>query len=74
MTDKSDTPGGLGADSKVAAHLGVHPKSLPRWDRRPELQFPPPIYINGRRYRRWDQIEEFVRRAAVAHASKLSKA
>jgi hypothetical protein len=62
----------LDPDSKVAKRLGVHPKSLPRWDRRPELKFPGPIYINGRKYRRRADISEFVRQAAVAHAQKPS--
>ena len=63
----------VATDAKVAKQLGVHPKTLPRWDKRPELQFPRPLYINGRRYRRLNEIEEFIRRAAVAHASKPSK-
>jgi len=57
-------------DSKVAKQLGVHVKSLPRWDRRPELNFPKPVWINGRKYRRRGEIRDFLRRAAVAHASK----
>jgi hypothetical protein len=60
-------------DSKVAKQLGIHIKSLPRWDARPELGFPPPIYINGRKYRRRREVQEFLRRAAVAHASKPNK-
>ena len=39
----------------------VHPHTLRRWDKNPALKFPPPIYMNGRRYRdvekldAWDQ-------------------
>jgi len=33
----------LATDAKVAKQLGVHPKTLPRWDKRPELQFPRPF-------------------------------
>jgi hypothetical protein len=69
-----DALGGLAADSKVAKQLGVHPKTLPRWDQKPELKFPKPIYINGRKYRRLSEIGEFIRRAAVAHASSPNKA
>lgn len=29
----------------------VHPHTLRRWDKKPALDFPPPIYVNGRRYR-----------------------
>ena len=42
---------GLAPDSVIARFLGVHPKSLPRWDARPGLDFPKPIYINGRKFR-----------------------
>ncbi len=65
----SDTDNELAPDSKIAKQLGVHPKSLPRWDRRPELHFPKPIYINGRKYRRQAEIREFLRHAAIAHAA-----
>jgi predicted DNA-binding transcriptional regulator AlpA len=61
---------GVDPDSTVAKLLGVHVKSLPRWDKKPELNFPKPIYINGRKYRRRSEIKEFLRRAAVAHASR----
>jgi hypothetical protein len=61
---------GLAPDSVIARFLGVHPKSLPRWDARPGLDFPKPIYINGRKFRSWAAVKAFVNRAAVAHASK----
>jgi hypothetical protein len=57
-------------DAKVAKQLGIHIKSLMRWDTRPGLNFPKPIYINGRKYRRRREVQDFLRRAAVAHASK----
>jgi hypothetical protein len=59
---------GIDPDSTVAKRLGVHPKSLPRWDNRPGLNFPRPIYINGRKYRRRREVQEFLRNAAVAYA------
>jgi len=55
-------------DAKVAKQLGIHIKSLIRWDRRPGLNFPKPLVINGRKYRRRREIQEFLQRAAVAHA------
>jgi hypothetical protein len=64
---------GYAPDSEIARHFGIHPKSLRRWDERPELGFPPPIRVNGRKYREWNAIREFERRAAIAHASKPSK-
>lgn len=66
MTDDDQ----LDPDIKVAKQLGIHRKSILRWDRRPELNFPKPVWINGRKYRRRAEIREFLRRAAVAHASK----
>jgi hypothetical protein len=70
---KSDAPSGLAPDSTIARYFDIHIKSLPRWDKRPELNFPKPRYINGRKYRSWEEIREFERRAAVAHASKPFK-
>jgi hypothetical protein len=64
---------GFAPDSAIARFLGIHPKSLPRWDKRPELGFPAPVYFNGRKFRAWSAVKEFTRRAAVAHASKPSK-
>lgn len=58
--------------SKVAKQLGIHIKSLIRWDRRPDLDFPKPLYINGRKYRRRREVADFLRRAAVAHAASKS--
>jgi len=64
---------GYAPDSVIARFLGIHPKSLPRWDKRPELGFPPPVYFNGRKFRRWTEIYESTRRAAVAHAASKPK-
>jgi hypothetical protein len=36
--------------TNAARRLGVHPRTLPRWEARPDLKFPRPIIINGRRY------------------------
>ena len=71
--DKPAPDDGFAPDSAIARYLGIHPKSLPRWDERPELGFPPPVYFNGRKYRPWSEVKEFTRRAAVAHASKSNK-
>ena len=52
----------------------VHPHTLRRWDQNPALDFPPPIYVIGRRYREiaaldiWDRKnsrEAAMRRAGV---------
>jgi hypothetical protein len=42
---------GLSPDHVVAERYGVHPRTLKRWDEKPDLKFPPPIEINGRTYR-----------------------
>ena len=39
----------------------VHPHTLRRWDQNPALQFPPPVYINGRRYRDADKLDAWDR-------------
>jgi hypothetical protein len=70
MADKPTAE--YGADSEVARFFGIHVKSLKRWDARPELGFPPAIRVNGRKYRRWNDVHEFARRAAATHASKTT--
>jgi hypothetical protein len=38
-------------DSLVAERYSVSPRTIDRWDDTPDLGFPPPIYIRGRKYR-----------------------
>ncbi len=38
---------------------GISDMTLWRWLRDPNLQFPKPIVINGRRYWRWDKLDAF---------------
>jgi hypothetical protein len=61
---------GFAPDRIIAEYLGIHVKSLPRWDRRPELGFPKPVYLNGRKFRSWSEVKAWVSRAAIEHASK----
>jgi hypothetical protein len=70
MTTNTPDAAGYAPDREIARFLGVHPKSLPRWDKRTDLGFPPPIYLNGRKFRAWAEVKDFVRRAAVQHAAK----
>jgi hypothetical protein len=58
-------------ESKVAKRYGVDKRTLPRWDEKPELGFPPPIFINGQRYRDGDKQDEFD--AARVRASMLER-
>ena len=61
---------GFAPDRIIAAYLSVHPKTFPRWDKRPELGFPKAVFINGRKFRRWSEVKAWISRTAVAHASK----
>lgn len=55
----------LVADSQVAKELGnVSKVSLWRWTLDEKLDFPPPIKINGRNYRRRSDLEAFKQRLA----------
>jgi hypothetical protein len=48
-------------DPLVAERYQVHLRTLYRWDDRPALGFPKPIRINGRKYRRVNQLETWER-------------
>jgi len=48
-------------DSKVAKRYDVHATTLFRWDRNPQLNFPKPIRINGRKYRDVAALDEWDR-------------
>jgi len=72
MSDKYLAPTGYTPDRKVAARYNVHIKTVKRWARRPDLNFPSALTINGRDYRKTDELDEFDKRAAAAFASKLT--
>jgi hypothetical protein len=38
-------------DPQVCRRYNIDQRTLPRWDADPDLRFPPPTYINGRKYR-----------------------
>jgi hypothetical protein len=50
----------------------VHPHTLRRWDKNLALDFPPPVYVNGRRYREAEKLDIWDRKnsreAATRHA------
>jgi hypothetical protein len=62
-------PDDLIPDPKVAKRYDVTTRTLPRWDDTVGLDFPRPIVINGRRYRRRSELEQWERSRAVARAS-----
>jgi hypothetical protein len=39
----------------------VHPHTLRRWDKKPELGFPPVVIVNGRRYREAEKLDAWDR-------------
>ena len=57
-------------DSEACRRYGVVPYTLWRWDHgRPEIGFPKPVRINGRKYRVEAELDEFdARRAAERDA------
>jgi hypothetical protein len=42
-----------------ARYGGVTAMTIHRWDNDPDLRFPPPIYIRGRKYRDEEQLDAF---------------
>jgi predicted DNA-binding transcriptional regulator AlpA len=46
-------------DALVAKRYGVSSMTLWRWDRDTELNFPKPVRIRGRKYRRAEELAEF---------------
>jgi hypothetical protein len=60
-------------DPRVAKDLGVSLRTLARWDKKPELNFPKPIYNNGRKYRYADQLAAWDREQAAASRGPQTK-
>jgi hypothetical protein len=56
-------------DRRVAQRYGVHIRTLARWDAAPNLAFPPPVYLRGRRYRELVQLDEWDRENSRRAAS-----
>jgi hypothetical protein len=66
-----NSPDDLIPDGDVAEQrYHVHIKTLARWDNDPRLDFPPPIVINNRKYRRRRDLEDFERRHVVRRAGR----
>jgi hypothetical protein len=67
MTKKADTPveddfDTFVPEARVREEFDVTAMTLHRWDRDPDLGFPPPIAIRGRKYRSRKQLQEFKER------------
>jgi hypothetical protein len=73
MTETTNKPVLL-PDSAVAQRYSVHPFTLRRWDKKPDLGFPPVVIVNNRRYREiaaldaWDRKNS--REAATLRAGR----
>jgi len=48
----------------------VHPYTLRRWDNNPELDFPPPVYVCGRRYREAEKLDAWDRKNSREAATR----
>jgi hypothetical protein len=59
------------AESKTAKRYGVCTRTLDRWDDQAELGFPPPVWINCRKYRDTDRLDAFD--AARVRASMMER-
>ena len=55
-------------DRLVAARYDVSIRSLERWDLKPDLGFPAPVRINGRRYRAIAELENWERKTAASRS------
>jgi hypothetical protein len=53
-------------DSKLRRLLDKSPRTIGRWDNDPSLGFPKPIPINGRKHRRKDEVEAWLRERGLA--------
>jgi len=61
-------------DRLVAKRYKVSPRTIARWDETPDLGFPPPTYIRGRKYREVKRLQQFEReRAASAGDTRAAR-
>jgi len=56
MTKKSRR---LIPDAQVCARYDIHTTTLRNWDLNPDLNFPKPVRINGRKYRALSELDRF---------------
>jgi hypothetical protein len=52
-------------DSQVRARYGRTAETLKSWERNPRLNFPQPVWINGRKFRDADELDAFDRARAA---------
>jgi hypothetical protein len=71
MTETADKPVLL-PDPAVARRYGVHPFTLRRWDKNPDLGFPSVIVVNNRRYRKIAELDAWDLKNSREAASRLA--
>jgi hypothetical protein len=49
----------------VCARYDIHTTTLRNWDLNPDLDFPKPVRINGRKYRNEAELDQFDRARAA---------
>jgi predicted DNA-binding transcriptional regulator AlpA len=59
--------------AKLAATLGVSTMTLWRWERMERVGFPAPTKINGRKYWKRSDIDEWMRERAVSRANQITE-
>ena len=69
----SKTQSGWLGGAQTAAYLGVTTMTIWRWERDPELDFPAPTVIRGRKYWSRDGIDAWMRRMATGKSSMADK-
>ena len=71
-----DDPGALLPEAAVCRRYSVSDMTLTRWDRDARLDFPKPILIRGRKYRRLAEripFEERQRQGSAGHGVEASR-
>lgn len=71
MTERD--PLELMRDPQVAKLLNVSLRTIARWDADPNNDFPPPVNINARKYRRRAEIEVWLHKRALASLEPAAK-
>jgi hypothetical protein len=74
VTNNTETRDELVPDSVTCRDFKVTSMTLWRWDRDPELGFPPPVKIRRRNYRSRRALEAFKQRLLIEAATQRNSA
>jgi hypothetical protein len=61
MPKHNESNSGLLPDRLVAERYDCTVRTLERWDQKPELGFPPPVYVRRRKFRELSKLEVWER-------------